>query len=420
MNFPWINTLFFAPLVASLCIGLLASVMGVFIFVRKRALLSETLSHAAFPGVAVAALFSFTSPIIFTLITVISSLLGYALIDFFKKKGSLSDDSALTFVLVGFFAIAVTLFSLLQQLDSSKIKLISSTLYGQIGWVDDKELVFIFTATLIVLSVFFLFYKEFKLISFDRELAKLAKVEKWDLLFSLLVAVTLALGIRLCGTLLISALLIAPAISARKFTDRLSCMILLSSLFSFTSIIVGTFCSYKVESYSLPIGPTIVLVSSALACFSLLFSKRGVVFCFIRKRLFHFRCLQENLLKTLWKAKEDGESIDDRLSAKKLKISLAHIKLLFFYFYLRGWIDSEKRLSSKGERLGGKIVRLHRLWETYLVELGISKDLVHPIAEEMEHILNADFEKELGSWLDHPKLDPHQKPIPKRLDESNL
>ena len=68
--------------------------------------------------------------------------------------------------------------------------------------------------------------------------------------------------------------------------------------------------------------------------------------------------------------------------------------------------------------MGRKLVRLHRLWELYLVEFcGMPKERVHPSAEEMEHILTPEVERELSMLLHNPSLDPHKQPIPSAEEE---
>ncbi len=90
----------------------------------------------------------------------------------------------------------------------------------------------------------------------------------------------------------------------------------------------------------------------------------------------------------------------------------------------RGWIRRRVKgsweLSSEGSVRAKRIVRLHRLWEVYLVDyLGQNKERVHAMAEHIEHILTPDLERELTLLLKNPLLDPHQQPIPED-DESIL
>ena len=78
---------------------------------------------------------------------------------------------------------------------------------------------------------------------------------------------------------------------------------------------------------------------------------------------------------------------------------------------MKGWVSSH-RLTKEGKRRAEKLIRLHRLWEVYLVHMGQHSKRVHRSAEEMEHILTPEIEKELLILLDDPKKDPHEQPIP--------
>jgi manganese/zinc/iron transport system permease protein len=85
----------------------------------------------------------------------------------------------------------------------------------------------------------------------------------------------------------------------------------------------------------------------------------------------------------------------------------------------QGWIKREKNdyyhLTKEGQQRAAKIVRLHRLWEVYLTNyLGMGGERVHRNAEDMEHILTPELERELTLLLKDPKQDPHQQPIPPR------
>ena len=164
---------------------------------------------------------------------------------------------------------------------------------------------------------------------------------------------------------------------------------------------------------SLPTGPMIVLVGSAIAFFSLLFApKRGLFSRLFRIGVFRLRCLEENILKGIWKKRS--------LSGSELR-RLFRVPFISLYFALyrlvrHGWVSRKKSLYSltfDGEQKAASIVRLHRLWELYLAQtLKLEVGTVHKTAEEMEHILTPELEERLTRILLNPKQDPHQQPIP--------
>jgi manganese/zinc/iron transport system permease protein len=136
----------------------------------------------------------------------------------------------------------------------------------------------------------------------------------------------------------------------------------------------------------------------------------------MRTFFFKMSCLSENILKALWR--EDAKGC---ISFKKIQEKMA-IPSLFLYILLlqlkrEGWLKKEHhqyKLTKEGLMRAEQVVRLHRLWELYLVNyLGVDATRVHASAEEMEHILTPAIEKELSELLDNPVLDPHRQPIPR-------
>jgi len=169
---------------------------------------------------------------------------------------------------------------------------------------------------------------------------------------------------------------------------------------------------------SIPTGPTIVIVASCVCLFSLLFApERGLFVRFIRIASFRYRCLYENLLKTIWRIGADRDITFEEI-AKYQNASSWYLKYILYRLVSYGWLEyapSGYRLTVDGAIWAARIVRLHRLWEVYLVDdLGIGVERVHRSAEEMEHIITPELEKQLTLLLKDPKHDPHHQPIPPR------
>ena len=123
-----------------------------------------------------------------------------------------------------------------------------------------------------------LFWKEFKLLSFDHDFAAIIgfSTNKLDLLLTTLMVIAVIAGLQSVGVVLMSAMLIAPAVSARQWTDKLSVMIVLSSIFGAVSGVVGTLISSSIPK--MPTGPIIVVVVTIIAFISMLFApNRGLI-----------------------------------------------------------------------------------------------------------------------------------------------
>lgn len=194
---------------------------------------------------------------------------------------------------------------------------------------------------------------------------------------------------------------IAPAVAARQFTDRLQTVFLLAGLCGAVSGLLGNILSVAAN---MPTGPMIVLVGTAFALFSLLFApKRGLLFRLARVWVFRLRCVEENILKGMWKK---GFFSQNRTLL---------IRIALWRLQRQGWMNRRYELTRDGLQKAASIVRVHRLWELYLTEeLGYQAEKVHRTAEEMEHIITPEMEERLTRLLENPKHDPHDQPIPER------
>ncbi len=224
-----------------------------------------------------------------------------------------------------------------------------------------------------------------------------------------------------------SAMLIAPAVAARQFTNRLSIMFILSAFFGMASGFFGNYFSVQLTHYFsvnfpsariiLPTGPMIVITASLICMTALLLSfERGLAVRVGRIAFFRYQCVCENLLKTIWRL-DKAVSLSEL--AKFQASSSFYLKFLLWRMRSNGLVsitgEGSYVLTQQGKFKAEKIVRLHRLWEVYLVNyLGARTERVHHNAEEMEHILTPELETELTLLLNDPKRDPHHQLIPPR------
>lgn len=420
-----------APTIGSMLMCFSASLVGVLVFIRKRSLLGETLSHATYPGVnfsiVCTGLFALERelPILILIGAFFSALVGFGVIEFLEKKLKVSSDAALCAVLALFFGVGITIASIAQASFAHLHRQTQAYLYGQAATMTDLHILLYGVLALVVVLVIFLFYKEILTFSFDRQFAKTHGIINRYLNSALLLLIVLALviGIRCVGVILMSAMLIAPAAAARQFTNRLSNMFILSGCFGAVSGLLGIYLSVVLSQlltkhYALPTGPMIVLVSGTIALYSLLFApKRGLVIRYLRVVQFRTGCIQENLLKTLWRLSKEGKKeIPFHEIAERQGFSEIYLKAHLLRLIWKGLLQKKRHaysLTPAGNRKGARIIRLHRLWEAYLVHsLGLKIERVHKSAEEMEHILTPELEQQLTELLDNPKQDPHDQPIP--------
>jgi zinc transport system permease protein len=251
--------------IAGIIIAVLASISGTFVVLRRYSLIGETLSHSALLGVAVGLVAEFNplwSAVLF-------ALFAAWLIEYLRSAFSLYSDAVLAILLSGSLASAVIIVSLGGAFNNS----LFSYLFGSILAVSSDDIVVIAVFGAISLFLLLLFSKEFYFIAYDEEVAKTSgiKVDFLNLLLVSIVAIIIALSIRVVGSLLISALMIIPTIAALQFRVGFLKTVLISLCIALLSVFSGMTLSFH---FSLPSGATIVLCVLFIFILSLVINRR--------------------------------------------------------------------------------------------------------------------------------------------------
>ena len=430
----FIDPLLRAPMIGSLFMCITASLVGVIVLVRKRSLLGEALSHASYPGIVLGAwvfglFFSFLGEWFSSFLLLgafCSSFLGLLGLRFLQTRFQVKSDSALCFILSSFFGIGVLLSSRMQYSHALWYKQIQSFLYGQPATMTDAHTWMYGILCLVVVLFLVFFYRSIQLVNFDSQFASSRGLSiRWvESVFFFLLVLAVTVAIRGVGVVLLSGMLIAPALAARQLTHTLSKMFFFSALIGALSAFLGNYISAQYSYIGtsrlvIPMGPLIIVLSAFFCVLSLLLApQRGLVVRYLRRKKFSKTCEEENLLKFLWKINESEKRQVKELSKVRQR-SVFSTWVLLKRLCRYGWVRQEKKgycLSEDGRVKARQIVRLHRLWEVYLVHLGQSKEKVHASAEEMEHVITPELEKSLSEYLNHPRLDPHYQPIPSSKD----
>lgn len=251
--------------IAGMMIAVLASISGTFMVLRRYSLMSETLAHSALVGVAIG-LVAGLSPVWVALVV---SILSAWLIEYLRTSFSLYSDSILAIMLSGSLALAVIIVSLGGAFNNS----LFSYLFGSILSVSKDDLIEIMILGTLSLAFLLAFSRQLFFIAYDEEVAQTSGVKVKLLNFALVsvVAVIIALSIRVVGSLLIGALMIIPTVSALQFRVGLAKTSILALIFSIFSVVCGMTLSYY---FSLPSGATIVMVILSIFVVSLVYNRR--------------------------------------------------------------------------------------------------------------------------------------------------
>jgi len=250
---------------AGIIIAILSSISGSFIVLRRYAMLTETLAHVALVGVAIG-IVTEQNPI---WMAVLISVLSAWLIEYLRSYYGLYSDSILAIFLSGSLALAIVIVSVAGSFNAS----LFSYLFGSILSVSNEDLVVMSIFGTLSMAVLLGLFKEFYFISFDEEVAQVSglRVKLLNFLLVTIVAVIIALSIRVVGTLLIGALMVIPTISALRYRLGFLKTIFLSLIFSVVSVLAGMTLSYY---FSLPSGATIVLVLLVVFIISMLANRK--------------------------------------------------------------------------------------------------------------------------------------------------
>jgi len=407
----------------SIILGATAAIVGCFAFLRKRALVGDAISHSILPGVALAFIISGTkNPLYLIFGALISGWISLILIDAISRTTKLKSDAAIGIILSVFFGFGILLLTYIQQSGNAAQSGLDSFLFGKAASLMPEDIVIFSSIGLALIVLVLLFFKEFKLLSFNIDYAKTIglPVKFLEFLLSTITVLSVAVGIQAVGVVLMAALLITPAAGARYWTNRLSPMIWIATFFGAISAFVASYISYIAPS--MPTGPWVVVVLSVLTVASILFApKKGILARYTLRRENQRKILIENILKLFYHLGEHDEKFMKSRSKKELlagrdflpkELDKGLNSLQSKSLVLQK--DNRFIITEKGLNEAKRVIRLHRLWEMYLNQrLKLEADHVHNDAEAIEHIITEDIERQLEKELAYPEKDPHQSKIPK-------
>lgn len=274
-------------------LGVANGALGSFALLRGQSLLGDAISHAALPGIALAFLLTGSkASIVLLLGAAAAGWVGTLLVSAIVRNSRIKQDGALGLVLSVFFGFGLVLLTWIQRIPTASQAGLDKFLFGQAATLLSRDIQTIAALGGIALVLLMVFWKEFKLLSFDPEFGATLgfPARALDILLTSLLVVAIVIGLQTVGVVLMSAMVVAPAAAARQWTDRLGVMVALSALFGALSGVGGALASSAVTR--LPTGPTIVLFLTGVVALSLLFApNRGLVWGWVRERI-HRRRLQ--------------------------------------------------------------------------------------------------------------------------------
>ncbi|WP_041058266.1 metal ABC transporter permease [Jeotgalibacillus campisalis] len=271
-NFQWV-------FISTVLLGMAAGMVGVMSNLRQQGLMSDAISHAALPGVILAFLLTGEKQLAVLIIGAgISGLIAAFFIYGIEQSTRIKRDAAMGIILSVFFGGGIMLLSIANRTGGGSQSGLDSFIFGQAASMVRSDTYVMGGLALLVMVLVFLFYKQWKVVLFDPQHANMMGIHAhlFSSLYTFLLVLVIVIGIQAVGVILMAALLIIPALSARYWTHSLFFLFLLSGFFGGFAGGVGTLISSS-ES-NLPTGPFIVVTSSSLFLISMIFGvKKGLI-----------------------------------------------------------------------------------------------------------------------------------------------
>ncbi|WP_142247962.1 metal ABC transporter permease [Alkalihalobacterium alkalinitrilicum] len=236
-------------MVAAGLIGFICPLLGAFLLVRRISIISESLSHITLTGIAAGVLltstmtfFSFINPLYFGLVF---AFIGSLLIERLRQVYRDFQEIAIPIIL----STGVGLSAIIISISKTGYNQWFMYLFGSIVSVTLQDLYFMILTSIVVLIILTLFYKEFVAISFDQEFAKVSgiSIRGLNFIFSFLIALVIALSMKVVGILLVGAMIVLPAASAIIFAKSFKSLLWLSVLFGQLAMLTGSYFSYHLN-----------------------------------------------------------------------------------------------------------------------------------------------------------------------------
>lgn len=419
-------------LMGTTLLGGCAGLVGVFMLLRKRALVGDVVSHSSLPGIAIAFLVierfwpghgkSLIGLLIGALIAGMTGLVATMAI---RRLTRIKEDAALAIVLSVFFGLGIVLFTIIQSIPTGNSAGLNHFIFGKASSMVAADVKLIAVAALGAALLCGLLFKEFALLCFDE---KYARAQGWpvvglDLLLMVLVAGVTIIGLQSVGLLLVVALLIIPPAAGRFWTDRISRLALVSAGIGGLSALVGVMVSALFPR--LAAGAVIVLAGGVFFLASLLFGRqRGVIGQVISQARLRRSVGRHHLLRACFELVEPQVPSDRRGDVREMaRHSVKFEELLAKRSWsprrLRRLLNSANtenmlrphsaggfRMTKQGALVARQMVKNHRLWELYLIRYAdLAPGRVDRDADRIEHVLEPEVLEELEMLLE--KSYPH-------------
>ena len=211
---------------------------------------------------------------------IVAGIVAFLLIQIISEGSKIEADTAMAVILSAMFGMGMVLKSYIQgnpKYQGASQSGLASYIFGQAAYILREDVYIILTVSIISLALFILFYKEIKVYVFDMVYAYTIGINSrlTSLLIMIITMILIAAGLKAVGAILISSMLITPAVTGLQWSKSYEKVLVIAAVTGAVSAFLGTFISSAVKGFST--GPSIILIMSVIALFSVLFAPRGIV-----------------------------------------------------------------------------------------------------------------------------------------------
>ena len=237
-------------LIVGVLVSLCAALLGVSLVLKRYSMIGDGLSHVGFGALAIASAFNLAPLAVAVPTVVVAAVLLLRL----SRSSKVNGDAAIAMISSSALAIGVISVSLTSGMNTE----VSSYMFGSVLSLSRSDAVLSVILSIAVLALFILFYPRIFAVTFDETFSRATgtKTEAYNMLLAVLTAVTVVLGMRMMGALLISSLIIFPALSAMRVCKSFRAVVITAALISVLCFVVGVTVSYFLET---PTGASIVV-----------------------------------------------------------------------------------------------------------------------------------------------------------------
>jgi manganese/zinc/iron transport system permease protein len=419
---------------AGVCAAMACALPGTFLVLRKMSLMGDAISHAVLPGLAIAFLVThsrgvvpmFTGAVIVGVLTAVGTQV-------IIRYGKVESGAAMGVVFSVLFALGLVLIR--QAADHVDLDP-GCVLYGNLSQIPldaldggiPQAVVNVALALLLNIAFVGILYKELKICAFDPQLATTLGINAnlMHYFLMIIVAVTTVASFEAVGSILVIAMLIVPAATARLLSDRLSVTLILAMVISGASAVLGHCVAFRGPqwlgmdaSVSVETAAMIAVMTGVFFLMAMMFAPHyGLIGKWYNRVSLALQIVREDMLGLLYRWGEhrpDEDILKDDLMKAIGRGALARFAL--GSLQRRRAVENvgadRVRLSDKGRDAATKLVRHHRLWEGYMAtHFDLPLDHLHEPAERVEHYISNDLSEQLQREMGDLGEDPHGRKIP--------